>query len=138
MNTGTAGAGMLEVTELVKAYGDAEILHGITLRFDAGSITGIAGPNGAGKSTLVKVLCGETPATSGTVSMDGIDRDQDTLARLAAIVHQEPHLYPTLSVVENVVIGHARARVGRPAPKPSDLELLDSLDLLPVKDELVR
>lgn len=137
--SGRAGGGAtLEVADLVKAYGPAEILHGISLRFDAGTITGIAGPNGAGKSTLVKILCGETPATAGTVSVDGIERNQDELASLSAIVHQEPQLYPTLSVAENVVIGHARSRFARPSPGAADLELLRSLDLLAFKDAPVR
>ena len=129
---------MLQVTDLVKAYGDAEILHGITLEFEDGTVTGVAGPNGAGKSTLVKVLCGETPATSGSVRVDGVERARDELAALAAIVHQEPQLYPTLSVAENIVIGHARSRVGRPVPQHSDLELLDSLDILHYRDRLIR
>lgn len=129
---------MLEVTDLVKAYGDAEILHGISLAFATGTVTGIAGPNGAGKSTLVKVLCGETPATSGVITLDGVARDQDELSSLTAIVHQEPQLYPTLSVVENVVVGHSRSRFARPAASASDIDLLDSLDLLPFKDRAVR
>lgn len=129
---------MLEVAGVVKVYGSTEILHGLSLQFAAGSITGIAGPNGAGKSTLVKILCGETPATAGTVSVDGVERTQDELASLSAVVHQEPQLYPTLSVAENVVIGHSRARFTRPSPGATDLELLDSLGLLAFADSPVR
>lgn len=129
---------MLEVAGLVKAYGSTEVLHGLSLQFAAGSITGIAGPNGAGKSTLVKILCGETPATAGKVSVDGVERTQDELASLSAIVHQEPQLYPTLSVAENVVIGHSRARFTRPSAGATDLELLDSLGLRAFADSPVR
>ena len=53
---------LLEVTDLHAAYGRAEVLHGITLRADKGSVVTVIGPNGAGKSTLLNALMGVLPA----------------------------------------------------------------------------
>ncbi|HWI20319.1 MAG TPA: ABC transporter ATP-binding protein [Vicinamibacterales bacterium] len=64
----------IEVRELRKSYGDVQALRGIDVSIAAtGQIIGLLGPNGAGKTTFVEILEGLRPATSGTVSVLGID-----------------------------------------------------------------
>jgi ABC-2 type transport system ATP-binding protein len=64
----------IEVRELRKSYGDVHALRGIDVSIAAtGQIIGLLGPNGAGKTTFVEILEGLRPATSGTVSVLGID-----------------------------------------------------------------
>jgi ABC-2 type transport system ATP-binding protein len=65
---------MIEVTALRKTYGDVQALRGIDLSIaTTGQIIGLLGPNGAGKTTFVEILEGLRPATSGSVSVLGID-----------------------------------------------------------------
>ncbi len=58
---------MIDVKDLVKAYGDRRALDGLDLHVDDGEIMAVLGPNGAGKTTLVEILAGFRRATSGHV-----------------------------------------------------------------------
>ena len=64
---------MFAMSGVVAGYGDAEVLHGVDLRLDAGKVTALLGANGAGKSTLCSVAAGLVEATLGTVSLEGRD-----------------------------------------------------------------
>lgn len=123
--TATAGAGVvapasegaartgLEIRGLRKWYGDTRALDGFEIHARPGEILGIAGPNGAGKSTLIKILAGEAAPDSGQISLDGmpwtprLDRDR------VAVVHQEPQLFPNLTVGDNMMVGREGTRVLR-------------------------
>lgn len=59
-------------TNLVKAYGNKEVLHGINLELERGKIYGFIGRNGAGKTTLLSVASGQNPSTSGSITVDGM------------------------------------------------------------------
>jgi branched-chain amino acid transport system ATP-binding protein len=63
----------LEARNIEKSYGALKVLHGVSLDVAEHEIFAIIGPNGAGKTTLFKVLTGESPANSGTVSYEGVD-----------------------------------------------------------------
>lgn len=56
---------------IVKTYGNKDVLHGVNLELEAGKIYGLIGRNGAGKTTLLSILTAQNPATSGTVLFDG-------------------------------------------------------------------
>ncbi len=64
--------GKLICNDIVKRYGKKEILHGIDLELEPGKIYGLIGRNGAGKTTLLSVLTAQSPATSGTVTYNGM------------------------------------------------------------------
>ena len=76
---------MIEVTGLSKTYGELEALTGVSFRIERGEIVGFLGPNGAGKSTTMKILTGYLPQTSGTVTVDGQDVNDDSLSVRARI-----------------------------------------------------
>ncbi len=91
--------------------GDVAILRGIDLTVSSGEAVAVVGPSGSGKSTLLMVIAGLERATSGRVTIAGIDlatRDEDGLARLRAakigIVFQSFHLVPTMTALENVAL----------------------------------
>lgn len=67
MNTGK-----LICNDITKKYGKKEILHGIDLEIEPNKIYGLIGRNGAGKTTLLSVLTAQSPATSGTVTYNGM------------------------------------------------------------------
>jgi ABC-2 type transport system ATP-binding protein len=73
-------AAMIQVRDLVKTYGDKNALGGVSFDARAGEILGLLGPNGAGKSTTMKILTTYLSATSGTVTVDGVDAQANPLA----------------------------------------------------------
>ncbi|HEY8814444.1 MAG TPA: ABC transporter ATP-binding protein, partial [Candidatus Dormibacteraeota bacterium] len=100
---------LLELQGLVAGYGGGDILQGVDLTVDEGSLTCIVGPNGAGKSTLLRVVSGLLRPTRGSVKFR-----QESIAKLSprAIlsrgivqVPQERSLFPTMTVWENVRLG---------------------------------
>ena len=86
-------------------------LDDVSLDLLPGEVHALVGENGAGKSTLVKILAGIHQPDSGTIRLDGaetvISGPAQARALGIAVVHQEPRLFPDLSVAENVFIGHA-------------------------------
>jgi branched-chain amino acid transport system ATP-binding protein len=100
---------LLELKGLVAGYGGGDILLGVDLAVDEGSLTCIVGPNGAGKSTLLRVVSGLLRPTRGSVKFRG-----DSIVGLsprAILKHgivqvpQERSLFPTMTVWENVRLG---------------------------------
>ena len=71
---------MIEVSGLTKSYDDFQALKGVSFTVNRGEIIGFLGPNGAGKTTTMKILTCYMPQTSGTVTVDGKDVNQDALA----------------------------------------------------------
>jgi len=64
---------MIEIRNLVKDYGPIRALNGVSFSVEKGEVVGFLGPNGAGKTTCMKILTGFIAATSGTVTVDGMD-----------------------------------------------------------------
>ena len=64
---------MIEVSNLVKDYGNHHAVKDISFTVDDGQIVGLLGPNGAGKSTTMNIMTGYISATSGTVKIGGCD-----------------------------------------------------------------
>ena len=64
---------MLEITNLVKKYGNFTAVDNLSLKVNKGSIYGFVGPNGAGKTTTMKIISGLLSATSGSVKIDGVE-----------------------------------------------------------------
>ncbi|MGH3440892.1 MAG: ABC transporter ATP-binding protein [Nitriliruptorales bacterium] len=100
---------MLEVRDLSVGYGVHAVVHGATFTVRQGEAVAIIGSNGAGKSTLLRAVCGLLRATAGSVRFDGTEvlgRAGYELARLGvAYVPAERHLFPDMSVSENLALG---------------------------------
>ena len=94
-----------------KRFAATQALDDVSLDLLPGEIHALVGENGAGKSTLVKILAGIHQPDSGTILLDGeqtpIHGPAQSRALGIAVVHQEPRLFPDLTVAENVFIGHA-------------------------------
>jgi len=63
---------MITVEHLTKRYGPAVAVDDVSFTVEPGHVTGFLGPNGAGKSTTMRMICGLTPATSGTARVLGV------------------------------------------------------------------
>ena len=91
---------MIEVRDLIKAYGHIQALQGVSFNVADGEIVGLLGPNGAGKTTIIKILTGYLQPDEGTVAVDGLDvltQTQAAQARIGYLPENAP-IYPELSV----------------------------------------
>jgi ABC-type sugar transport system ATPase subunit len=123
---------------VVKTYGSTVALAGLDLDLFPGEILGVAGPNGAGKSTLVRIIAGEERPTRGNLTFDGrawspADEWQDV-----AVVHQEPQLFPNLTVAENVLVGREGTASARPRLPTPDAAVMDALGIGHLKNKLLE
>jgi ABC-type sugar transport system ATPase subunit len=108
----------LDARDLTKAYGGVRALDAASLGLRPGEIRGLVGANGAGKSTLVKILTGLVAPDRGQVLVDGkplqLGRAQESLRVGIASVPQELTVASSMTVAENVLLGHEpRGRLGR-------------------------
>ncbi len=124
----------VQIRGLRKCYGDTVALDGLDLDALPGEILGIAGPNGAGKSTMVKVLAGEVGWDEGDILVGGEQWSREYGSHRVAVVHQEPQLFPNLTVSENVLAGRSHEGWRRPRLQPTEAQLLHSLGI----DERLR
>ncbi|MYG28773.1 MAG: ABC transporter ATP-binding protein [Boseongicola sp. SB0677_bin_26] len=103
---------MLEVRDLVTAYGAIEALKGVTLSASQGEITCILGPNGAGKTTLMYSIACILKPVSGSVTVDGTEitgtSAPHALGHGIALVPENRLVFHSMSVEENLVAGAYR------------------------------
>ena len=124
--TDAATAGV-RIRGLRKRYGDTVALAGLDIDARPGEILGVAGPNGAGKSTMVKILAGEVDRDEGEILVDGTPWSAGVGSHRVAVVHQEPQLFPNLTVAENVLAGYETRGWRWPRLDPSHATVLDHL-----------
>jgi branched-chain amino acid transport system ATP-binding protein len=100
---------LLRIDELRAGYGQADILRGVALELEEGSITCIIGPNGAGKSTVLKVLSGLLKPRRGVVEFAGKSIAGLSPAAILSqgIVHvaQDRSLFPLMTIRDNMLMG---------------------------------
>ena len=107
---------ILEMRGVSMYFPGIKALDGVDLSVRPGEVHALIGENGAGKSTLVKVLTGLYRPTAGHITFEGDEKKFSSTveAQEAGIVaiHQEPIMFPDLSVAENVFSGHMLRRRG--------------------------
>jgi branched-chain amino acid transport system ATP-binding protein len=100
---------LLELENVVAGYGFGDVLRGIDLRIEAGTITCLIGPNGAGKSTVLKTISGLLHPRLGSIRFEGASieerRPRAVLGLGIVQVPQERGLFPLMSVWENLLMG---------------------------------
>ena len=102
---------MIEVKNIVKRFGNLEVLHGVSLGIADGEIVSIVGASGAGKSTLLQIIGSLLSADSGEVIIDGVklstlseDKLSDFRNRHIGFIFQSYHLLPEFTAMENVMM----------------------------------
>lgn len=105
---------ILELSNISKHFGAIQALSGVSLTLRAGEVVGLMGDNGAGKSTLVKIIAGNYPPSSGTMTMQGqplaFHKPADARDQGVEIVYQDLALCDNLSAAENVFLGRELTR----------------------------
>jgi len=99
----------LSLRGVVGGYGGGDVLQGVDLDVERGSITCIVGPNGAGKSTVLRTLSGLLRPRLGKVELEGSDitgaKCRDVLRHGIVQVPQSNGIFPQMTVRENVLLG---------------------------------
>jgi branched-chain amino acid transport system ATP-binding protein len=100
---------MLEVADVVTAYGKIEALKGVSLSAGRGRITCLLGPNGAGKTTLMMTIAGALKPRQGSIKLEGNELVGLSPARIVgngvALVPENRLVFPQMSVRENLIVG---------------------------------
>ncbi|WP_323904408.1 amino acid ABC transporter ATP-binding protein [Aeromonas hydrophila] len=100
---------LLELNAVSKQFGQNRVLDEVSLTVNAGEVIVILGPSGCGKSTLLRTLNGLEPIQGGDIRFDGERLDANTdwqrLRQRIGMVFQSYHLFPNLTVLENVLLG---------------------------------
>ena len=100
---------VLSIDNLSGGYGEADIIHGISLEINAGEIVVVIGPNGAGKSTAMKAVFGLLRLSGGRVHLAGEEITNMDPAQVVnkgvCYVPQTNNVFPTLTVHENLEMG---------------------------------
>jgi ABC-type polar amino acid transport system ATPase subunit len=133
---------MIRVRELLKRHGEQEVLRGVSLDVERGDVAVVVGPSGGGKSTFLRCLNGLDRLDGGSVEVNGARLEPGLraadearlLRRIRAsvgMVFQQFHLFPHLSVLENVTEAPVRvARRPRAEARRQAEDLLERVGLL--------
>jgi ABC-type sugar transport system ATPase subunit len=118
---------LLELRGITKRYGETRALDGLDLTATSGELLAVAGPNGAGKSTMLRILAGEESVDAGQILIDGRAWSAADQRHQIAVVHQEPQLFPTMTVAENLLVGREGRQVARPKASAREAQVLSGL-----------
>ena len=131
---------IIVVKDLVKKFGHFVANDHLSFEVRKGEIFGFLGANGAGKTTAIRILCGLSYPTSGTLKVAGFDvyRERDKIKRNIGYMSQKFSLYDDLTVFENIrfyggIYGLSKKEIQTRA----DL-LMNKLNLSDAKDKLIR
>jgi branched-chain amino acid transport system ATP-binding protein len=103
-------APLLSVRDLSVSYGQIEAVRAVSLGVNAGAIVTVIGPNGAGKTTLLSTIMGLLPRRSGEISFraqpDAGEHVEWLVAEGMSLVPETRQLFTTMSVQDNLLLGH--------------------------------
>lgn len=126
--------GQLELRDVRKSYGDAEVIKGVSLDITHGEFIVFVGPSGCGKSTLLRMIAGLEDISAGDALIDGtIVNDLEPVKRGIAMVFQSYALYPHMSVYENIAFP---LRVERMAQADVDARVAKAAGILKLEERL--
>ncbi len=131
---------LLEVDNLIKRFGGAVVLDGVSLQVEPGLIHGLIGPNGAGKTTLFNVINGIYSVTSGRIRFKGRDITNKSISRIAALglgrTFQVARVFNEMTLLENMLVPMIPRRLSRCQAVERALDLLDLAKLADLRHEL--
>jgi ABC-2 type transport system ATP-binding protein len=122
----------IEVSHIVKRYGDFEAVKGISFSVADGEIFGLLGPNGAGKSTLIRMMTTLIPLTAGTAIIAGhnVAKEANAVRRMIGVIPQALTSDPDLTVEENLSIYAKLYSVPKAERIHNITEVLKAVDLV--------
>src|SRR5207247_6576071 len=104
---------LLELRRVDVRYGGVAAVRGLDLSVGREEIVGLIGPNGAGKSSTLHAIMGDVPLAAGKILLQGRalkGRPEDVVRAGVALVPEGRHIFPSLTVDENLRLGLAGRR----------------------------
>ena len=135
---------LIEFQGFNKFFGEAQVLKGIDLSVQSGEVVVILGPSGCGKSTLLRCLNGLEVAHSGSLRFAGkelLDKKTDwrQVRQDVGMVFQSYHLFPHMSVLDNILLGPLKVQKREPREARAQAEkLLERVGLADKRDAYPR
>ncbi|MGR3502576.1 ABC transporter ATP-binding protein [Pseudaestuariivita sp.] len=125
----------LSLTNLTKAYGQTEVLHGINLEVADGEFVVFVGPSGCGKSTTLRMIAGLEEVTSGEVVIGSrVVNNLEPKERDIAMVFQNYAIYPHMSVKKNIAFGLRSSKLPKAQKEARIAEVAGILDMTHLLD----
>lgn len=125
----------ISLNNVVKRYGDHQVLNGVSLHIEQGDIVTLIGPSGSGKSTLLRCINLLEPIDDGEILLDGVDisipgLDANPIRRRIGMVFQSFNLFPHMSVLDNITLSPTKTQgVAASQAQAQAMELLTRFGL---------
>lgn len=125
---------MISIKNLHKAYGNHEVLKGISLEVETKEVVAIIGPSGSGKSSFIRTINGLETFQQGEITVDGIkvlpDIYNQSVTKKVGMVFQSFNLFPHMSVMDNITLAPFEVKKSKKdAAVEKAKELLKKVDL---------
>ncbi len=131
--------GAVVIDDVYKAYGQVEVIKGVSLHIGDGEFVTLVGPSGCGKSTLLRMIAGLEEISAGTISIAGrVVNDVPPKDRDIAMVFQSYALYPHMTVAENMGFAMKLRNEPRERIDQAVKEAAEILGLSPLLDRYPR
>lgn len=128
---------ILRANNLVKKYGNATVVNGVSIEVGQGEIVGLLGPNGAGKTTTFYMTVGFVKPNEGAVFLNDIEITHAAMFKRARMgigyLPQEPSVFRKLSVEENILAVLQMTKLSRNEQKDKLESLIDEFRLHKVR-----
>lgn len=131
---------MIEVSNLVKKYGDHTAVDHLSFQIEKGKIYGFLGPNGAGKSTTMNMITGYIASTEGKVMIDGHDilEEPEAAKKCIGYLPEMPPLYFDMTVLEYMKFAADLKKIPRNQKNKQIKEVMDMVKITDMKDRLIK
>ena len=131
---------MIEVSNLVKKYGDHTAVDHLSYQIEKGKIYGFLGPNGAGKSTTMNMITGYIASTEGKVMIDGHDilEEPEAAKKCIGYLPEMPPLYFDMTVLEYMKFAADLKKIPRNQKDKQIKEVMDMVKITDMKDRLIK
>lgn len=131
---------MIEVSNLVKKYGDHTAVDHLSFQIEKGKIYGFLGPNGAGKSTTMNMITGYIASTEGKVMIDGHDilEEPEVAKKCIGYLPEMPPLYFDMTVLEYMKFAADLKKIPRNQKEKQIKEVMDMVKITDMKDRLIK
>jgi len=131
---------MIEVTNLVKRYGDHTAVDHLSFQIEKGKIYGFLGSNGAGKSTTMNMITGYIASTEGKVVIDGHDilEEPEEAKKCIGYLPEQPPLYFDMTVLEYMKFAADLKKIPRKERESMIEEVMDMVKITDMKNRLIK
>ena len=131
---------MIEVSNLVKKYGDHTAVDHLSFQIEKGKIYGFLGPNGAGKSTTMNMITGYIASTEGKVMIDGHDilEEPEAAKKCIGYLPEMPPLYFDMTVLEYLKFVADLKKIPKDKKASMIEEIMDMVKITDMKNRLIK